>query len=134
MEFEISCEEPPGSNVAGTDLTFLNSLKYSRRYLIAFPGMRHADFTNQGMLEHFIPGTQNKPPGDSKEGFEWVCRYALRFLNAYLKLDTRSLAFLDNAPDVNGAPNGTLTAETKRSLPLPPTPQELQSMINNRGI
>ena len=123
-----------GSNVAGTDLNFLNSLKYSRRYFIAFPGMRHADFTNQGMLEHFIPSTRDRPQGDSKQGFEWVCRYALRFLNAYLKIDNSSLVFLENAPDVNGVPNGILTAETKRGLPLPPTPQELQSMIEKTGI
>ena len=123
-----------GSNVPGTDLTFLNTLKYSRRYFVAFPGMRHADFTNQGVLEQFIPSTKDKPPGDSKQGFEWVCRYALRFLNAYLKLENSSLAFVENAPDVNGVPNGVLTAETKRSLPLPPTPLELQSMIEKSGI
>ena len=123
-----------GSNVAGTDLTFLNSLKYSRRYFIAFPGMRHADFTNTGMLEHLMPGTKNKPSGDSKLGFEWACRYALHFLNAYLKVNSSSLAFLENAPDRNRVPNGILTAETKTSLPLPPSPQELLSMIQKTGI
>lgn len=123
-----------GSKVPGTDLTFLETLKYSRRHFIAFPGMRHADFTNQGMLEHFIPGTKNQASGDSKQGFEWTCRYALHFLNAHLKLDTSSVAFLENAPDINRVPNGILTAETKRSLPLPPTSQELQSMIEKSGI
>ena len=36
--------------------------------------------------------------------------------------------------DLNGVPNGILTAETKRSLSLPPTSQELQSMIEKTGI
>lgn len=123
-----------GSSVPGTDLSFLNTLKYSRRYFIGFPGMRHADFTNQGMLEHFIPSTKNAPPGDSKQGFEWMCRYALRFLNLYLKDDLRSLVFLVNVPDANGVPNGVLTAETKKGLQLPPTPQALQSWIETSGI
>ncbi|HEX6732315.1 MAG TPA: acyl-CoA thioester hydrolase/BAAT C-terminal domain-containing protein [Pyrinomonadaceae bacterium] len=123
-----------GLDVPGTDLSYLDTLKYSRRYLIAFPGMRHADFTNQGMLEHFVPGTKDKPEGDSKTGFEWVCRYVNYFLDAYLKLDPRGIRFMENRPEDNRVPRGTLTIDRRQSLEAPPSVQQLQSMIEGQGI
>jgi tetratricopeptide (TPR) repeat protein len=123
-----------GPNVPGTDLTYLNSLKYSERYLVAFPGMRHGDFTNYGMLEHFVPGILGKPSGDTKTGFEWVCRYALHFLKAYLKKDGESLTFLKNPPGLNEVPAGLVTVERKNNLDAPPDARQLQAMIEQKGI
>ncbi|HVG32337.1 MAG TPA: hypothetical protein VM911_04630 [Pyrinomonadaceae bacterium] len=123
-----------GPDVPGTDLSFLNTLKYSRRYLVAFPGMRHGDFVNNGMLEHFVPGMQGKTAVDTKTGFEWVCRYALHFLKAYLKNESASLSFLDNSPEANGVPLGILTVDRKTALTAPPTAAQLQAMIEARGI
>jgi dienelactone hydrolase len=123
-----------GANVPGTDLTFIHSLKYSRRYLIAFPGMRHADFTNQGMFEHFVPGFDGKPVGDPKTGFEWVCRYTLAFLKSYLTGHSESSSVLDNPPEVNGVPAGLLTVDKKSNLKAPPTSRQLQAMIQEKGV
>lgn len=123
-----------GPDVPGTDVTYLRRLKYSHRYLVAFPGMRHADFVNQGMLEHFVPGIQGKPSADTKTGFEWVCRYTLHFLNAYLKNDGPSLSFLENPPDTVGVPKGVLSIERLPNLKAPPSVRQLQAMVEDKGI
>ena len=120
-----------GPNVPGTDLTFINGLKYSRRHLIAFPALRHTDFVNYGMLEHLVPNIQGKPTGDSKSGFEWVCRFTLRFLNAYLKADRESRVLLDNPANGNET---IFTAQTKESLQPPPTAAQLRAMIEEKGV
>jgi len=123
-----------GPDVPGTDLTFINGLKYSRRFLVAFPGMRHGDFVNNGMLEHFVPGIQGKTAVDTKTGFEWVCRYALHFLKTYLKQESASLSFLENSPEKNGVPHRVLNVEIKTALAAPPTAGQLQAMIEARGV
>lgn len=120
-----------GPSVPGTDLTFLNGLKYSRRYLVAFPALRHTDFVNYGMLEHLVPNIQGKPAGDSKTGFEWVCRFTLQFLNAYLKTDRESRAVLDNPASGNET---IFTAQIKEGLQPPPSAQQLRAMIEERGV
>src|SRR5688572_16580743 len=95
--------------------------------------MRHADFVNQGMLEHFVPGIQGKPAGDTKTGFEWACRYSLHFLKAYLKGDSRSLAVIEDSSNVN-VPKGILTVERKTNLKAPPTARQLQAMVEENGV
>ena len=123
-----------GPNVPGTDLSYLQTLKYSRRYFVGFPGMRHADFVNQGMFEHFVPGIQGKALGDSKTGFEWACRYTLYFLKAHLNGESASLVILENSPDVNKVPAGVLTVERKENLAAPLTARALQAMIEQNGV
>ncbi|HLA11918.1 MAG TPA: hypothetical protein VJ023_15130 [Pyrinomonadaceae bacterium] len=123
-----------GSNVTGTDLSYLYSLKYSERYLVGFTGMRHRDFTNIGMFEHFVPNISGKPGGNTKIGFEWVSRYALDFLRTYLGGDRESLEFLQNSPERNGAPPGLFTVERKARLNPPPSSSQLQAMIEGKGI
>jgi dienelactone hydrolase len=123
-----------GQKVPGTDLTYLDTLKYSTRYLVGFPGMRHADFVNQGMFEHFVPGIDGKPAGDTRTGFEWACRYTLHFLKAYLKGDSQSLSMLSNSPEANGIPKGVLTVERKPDLKAPPSAGQLQTLIEGKGV
>jgi dienelactone hydrolase len=41
---------------------------------------------------------------DGIDGYKWIARYTLRFLNAYLKSDASSAAFLKRRPVENGVP------------------------------
>lgn len=45
----------------------------------------------------------------------WAARYALRFLDAYIKGDAASLAFLNNTPAANGAPPHTILTDVRRN-------------------
>ena len=123
-----------GPSIPGTDLTFINRLKYSRRYLLAFPALRHTDFVNYGMLEYFVPNIQGKPSGDTKTGFEWVCRYTLRFLNAYLKVDRESRLLLDSLAKANSGREAILIADIKENVQPPPTVQQLRALIEEKGV
>ena len=46
---------------------------------------------------------------DGIEGYDWLARYTLAFLNAYLKHDADALAFLKRTPAENGAPRRFMT-------------------------
>ncbi len=116
------------------DLNSLESYRYSTRYLVNIPRMRHGDFGGYGMLEQFVPKILGESPGDTKTGFEWVCRYTLNFLEASLNNDARGLTFLQRAAELNGAPKELLSVTVKASLQAPPLTRELQALLESGGI
>jgi len=116
------------------DLTRLNSYKYSTRYLVTIPRMRHSDFVGASMLEQFVPKMFGASPGDAKAGFEWANRYSLEFLKAYLKNDAQALAFLQEPADTNGAPKDLLSCSVKPRLLDPPTTREIKATLQSEGI
>lgn len=113
---------------------FLNQYRYTTRYAVGFSGMSEFYFLNYGMFERFVPGIIGKPPGDTKAGFEWGSRYTLNFLQAHLKNDNQSLAFLRNLPSGNSVPQGLLSANVMAGLRPPPLTYELKAMIRREGI
>jgi tetratricopeptide (TPR) repeat protein len=118
---------------ANVDLSFYDALKYSNAYLVKMDSLRHFDFTAFGMLAAMVPNFNGKPPKEVKLGNELVCRYALHFLNACVKGDQASLAFLKNNPEANGAPAGFLALESKAALKAPPTEDQFVQLIRNKG-
>jgi dienelactone hydrolase len=122
------------SNNPNLDLSRIDSYKYSTRYLVTIPRMRHGDFVAYGMFEQFVPKMFGESPGDTKTGFEWVCRYSLRFLQAYLSNDMQGLAFLQRSPAANEVPEGILTMSVKPGLPNPPTTREIKALLETGGI
>lgn len=100
-------------NNPNLDFSLIDSYQNAERYLVSIPRMRHADFISYGMLEHFVPKIWGNSPGDTKAGFEWVCRFTLHFLKVYLKKNVKSKKFLKNSPDENGIPPGLLSVKKK---------------------
>jgi Platelet-activating factor acetylhydrolase, isoform II len=121
-------------NNPNLDLTRMEGYKYATRYLVSIPRMRHSDFVAHGMLEQIVPKMFGESPGDTKSGFEWVCRYARSFLEGYLKNDPQGIAFLQRSPEINGVPKGLLTMSTKPGLPSPPTTSELRTILESQGF
>lgn len=68
---------------------WMASYKYSKRYLVALPQLRHNDFSTYGLLSQFFPkwidGELGQPLGDYKTGFQLVCHYTWLFLDMILK-------------------------------------------------
>ena len=54
-----------------------------------------------------------------KQGYAWMVRYTLRFLDAYLKGDLGGLKFLKRPPAKNGVPAGTLNVSYRRARGVP---------------
>ena len=47
---------------------------------------------------------------EGAETYNWVARYTLEFLNAYLKRDVAAMAFLKRTPTENGVPRHLIAA------------------------
>jgi hypothetical protein len=116
------------------DLTRLNSYKYSTRYFVRIPRMRHGDFVGAAMLENFVPKMFGPSPADAKSGFEWANRYSLEFLKAYLKNDAQALDFLRRPLETNEVPQDLLSISVKPAVPPPPTTREIKAIIQGGGV
>jgi len=112
-----------------TDHSILDSFKYAERYFLTFHTLEHNDIgTSFAMMLGLVPESK-------KYGYENVCRYALRFFNAYLKDDKKSLTFLQKTPEAHGLKNDFLTLERKSALPAIPTRAEfLQFVLDENEI
>jgi tetratricopeptide (TPR) repeat protein len=118
------------------DLKFYEALKYSDAYLVFFNHMKHSDFTSQRTIQ--VPGNLGSPWNRNitsiNLSLETACRYALNYLDAYLKNAQDAMAFLHNSPAMNGIPESTIRVESKKSLPVPPTGAHFIEMIKQEGV
>jgi len=55
---------------------------------------------------------------DGIVGYAWIARYALQFLNAYLKGDAAAMTFLKTEPSRNGAPRHFIASSYRAAVPL----------------
>ena len=67
---------------------------------------RSERFRKEGL--RFVPADYSLEEG--AETYNWVARYTLQFLNAYLKHDEAAIAFLGRAPAENGVPRHLIGA------------------------
>ena len=134
----------PREQNQNTDLSFFESLKYSALHILKFKGLRHYDFSSFGMISNtmvpnfatFLNDIFGRGPSsaDTKRGYEVICRYALNFLNAYMKDNQKSWTFLKRQPEDNGVPKGFLIVESKTGFKAPPTEEQFVDIINKKGI
>jgi dienelactone hydrolase len=60
-------------------------------------------------------------PEDSGEGYGWVARYSLAFLNAYMKHEVSAADFLRKSPEQNGVPPHVMVATFRAKSGTPAT-------------
>lgn len=124
-----------GLDTSGITDNFYNSLKYSDAYLVTFNQLMHQNFGSV-----FIKLTERNPifgergQEEVNQGYEWVCRYVLNFLEAYLKNDAKGLAFLQNKPEQNGVPPYLITVQSKAGEKAPPSLMEFAHMLRKQGF
>lgn len=107
-------------DIVAHDLSFIESFKHADRYQIKMNKLQHFNLTSLGMIASLIPGLSAMPKllvggEDAELGHELMCRYTLRFLQAYLRNSQRSLQFLAQKPDLPGVPAGFLTHQLSRT-------------------
>jgi hypothetical protein len=51
--------------------------------------------------------------------YNWMARYTLEFLNAYLKQDESAVLFLKRTPAENGVPRHLMAVDFRRALATP---------------
>ena len=115
------------------DLTRLNSYKYSTRYLVTIPRMRHGDFVGAAMMEHFVPKMFGPSPADAKTGFEWPNRLHIGVSQSLSENDADAPTFTTTAR-YKVIPKNLLNISVKPAVPRPPTTRELKATLQTGGI
>jgi dienelactone hydrolase len=76
---------------------------------------RSERFRKEGL--HFVPPDYSLEEGD--ESYNWMARYSLEFLEAYLKHDPTALTFLKHTPAENGVPSHLMMVNLRQAAPQP---------------
>ncbi len=112
----------------GADTGFFDTLRYCRRTLVRFSGLRHADFSGSGLLEEAAPRYFGPPTVDRKPPRTAVWKTVLDFLQA---------SFSDSRAASSAAPEAPAAmGETRVIEPLPPPLrlEELRALVARGGI
>jgi dienelactone hydrolase len=113
--------------------SLLNEMKYANVYDVTMYSMTHAGFQSEslrmGPEERFDDYTRD----EAALGYQWMEKYVLAFVDAYLKNDVSALHFIANAPKANGVPNHLLSAEIHLAESAPPTLATLAAEFVNRN-
>jgi dienelactone hydrolase len=115
----------------------LNDLRFSDLTVVHMHAMHHADF---GSLQQRSAEYQaSREPTDytareAWESYEWVCRYALEFLDSVLKHDAEAAAFIKNTAGQNHVPNHLLSVEHNPSQGTPATFEQFRVQLSQKGF
>jgi len=71
---------------------------------------------------------------DAMTAYGWVSRYALAFLDAYLKHDANAMTFLKNTPAQNGAPKHFMTVNFREAKGVPASFEGFRTEIGRKGM
>jgi Dienelactone hydrolase and related enzymes len=96
-----------------TTFEFYDSLTNSKAYQLKFHNMTHSYFSTLGVLFQPRDERQDKSDSEIMESYRLVSRYALNFLDAFLKSDPKALKFLNSDPSQNGIAKDVLDYQTK---------------------
>ena len=100
-----------GANAEAQDISFL--IDYAKKRMMAISHIQFSSifqrserFRKEGL--RFVPADYSLEEG--AETYNWVARYTLEFLNAYVKHDVAAMAFLRRTPGENGVPKHLIAA------------------------
>jgi len=113
----------------------LNHMKYADLYFVKLAPMDHWNLNTvfgQRLLADEDYGDYNKD--ELSVATAWMETYVLRFLDAYLKDDARSRAFLDVPASQTGAPAHLLTTRVTHSKGVSPTRTAFAGELNRQGF
>ncbi|WP_026172923.1 tetratricopeptide repeat protein [Asticcacaulis benevestitus] len=113
---------------AGLDETtsFLNKMIYADVYRVTLNPLEHPNFSSV-FDQRLLPDDRYREfdKDEMSTAFGWMETYVLHFLDAYLKADAPSLAFLSRTPRENQAPLHMMTGELHKGAVAPATREDL---------
>ncbi len=123
---------------ANSDYWFYDGIKQADAYLLKFKGIGHQHFasykTDVDSKAEFADEKAKETFERQAFTFEIICRYTRHFLDAYLKDNPESMAFLGNSLEENGITDYATSIESKRTKYIAPTEEQLCAIIKNEGI
>lgn len=121
----------------------LNAWTHGDLIAIYMLAMAHGEFASMYQRnEHawrdvFKPWHQKKAGYDREDaaaGYAWMARYALQFLNAYLKNDRSGLSFLRRTPAQNGVPRHVMATDFRAAVGVPASFDGFREELGRRGF
>jgi dienelactone hydrolase len=118
----------------------LNAWTHGDLEMVRMLGMVHQEFSSMyqrneptwGMFAESQPGDYTRE--DGIPGYAWVAKYAVEFLDAYLKHDAASLEWLKKTPAENGVPPHLLAARFRAGAGIPATAEAFRLELGRRGF
>ena len=118
-----------------TRFSFLNGLAYSDLTVVTMLPMKHMDFSSYSVRVGREGSFGDYTRAEIALAHSWAARYALRFLDAHIKGDAASLAFLNNTPAANGAPPHMILTDVRRNGgKTPPTLENFVARLGKEGF
>jgi len=118
-----------------TRFSFLNTLSYSDLTISVMLPMKHMDFSSYSVRVGREGSFGDYTRAEIALAHSWAARYALRFLDAHIKRDAASLAFLNNTPAANGAPPHMILTDVRRNGgKAPPTLENFVTRLKAEGF
>ncbi len=117
------------------DTSFLAKMKYADLYRVTFAPYVHSNFAvmfGQRLLAESQYGNYDKD--ELSVANAWVETYVRRFLDAYMKGDASSRAFLDTPAAKTGAPAHLFTVNVSHSKGAPPNRAGFASELASKGF
>ncbi|KAG9547785.1 hypothetical protein KCV01_g23975, partial [Aureobasidium melanogenum] len=115
-------QDGPAENLVGPNV--LNAWTHGDLVTVNMIGMSHGEFSSmfrrRKSPERFAEDqVADYGPDDANQGYAWVARYSLAFLDAYLKQDSSAVAFLKRTPAGNGVPKHVMAIHSRAARPTP---------------
>jgi dienelactone hydrolase len=117
-----------------TSFSLLNAAKYADVYQLTLYPMHHADMASQRQHETGASAYGEYSKEEVSRAYNVGAIYIRNFLDAYLKGNKESLAFLGRQPVENGAAPHTALAETYLAHQTPATREQLAADLAHRGF
>ena len=118
-----------------TRFSFLNTLRYSDLTISVMLPMKHMDFSSYSVRVGREGSFGDYTRAEIALAHSWAARYALRFLDAHIKRDAASLAFMNNTPAANGVPPHTMLTDVRRNGgKAPPTLENFVARLGSEGF
>lgn len=118
----------------------LNSWTHGDLITVRMLGLTHGEFSSMFQRdENFWKGSAkfmkaDYTRADGITGYAWVTRYAVHFLDAYLKHDASAMDWLKKSPAENGAPLHFLTSSYRAGSGTPATFDCFREELHRQGF
>jgi tetratricopeptide (TPR) repeat protein len=118
----------------------LNAWTHGDLIMVHMLGLTHTEFSsmyqrNEDIWKEF-PHAQKADYSreDGIPGYAWAARYTVHFLDAYLKHDAASMAYLKKTPAENGAPPHFIAVNFRPGKGLPASMEAFRAELGCRGF
>lgn len=116
------------------DLGLLDSLKHSKRYSTRLNSMQPMDLVSYRLMGATLTPDTARPFEAVSTGYNMVCRYVLKFFEAYLNDNETSLAWIDGGSDQQGFDTDQVAMTILTAEEVPPTQLQFVNIIQEYGI